>query len=45
MLLLVLWAGVVLGGLFGALFLPVTLPLTWGAVLLLRLASGGPQLA
>ena len=41
LILLVPLAGVVLGGAFGALFLPVTVPLTWGALWLLRMTSGG----
>jgi hypothetical protein len=44
-LILVPLASVVVGGLFGALFLPVTMPLTWGAILFLRLASGGHRRA
>ena len=34
-------ASVFMGGAFGALFLPVTLPLTWCAIVVLRVVSGG----
>lgn len=40
-LFLIPLGSIFLGGWFGAYFLPVSLPLTWGAIHLLRLASGG----